>query len=118
MKPNYNATYNGSGDPISLDIEFDLATDADGNFLDIERHHAGDLAYAVVAPIEQQTYSDAAVTPDVTVTYNGKELTKGVDYEVTYSDNDKAGTGKATIKGKEGSEYTGEQTVEFTIVQG
>lgn len=118
VKPNYNATYNGSGDPISLDIEFDLATDADGNFLDIERHDAGDLAYAVVAPIEQQTYSDAAVTPDVTVTYNGKELTKGVDYEVTYSDNDKAGTGKATIKGKEGSEYTGEQTVEFTIVQG
>lgn len=36
-KPNYSATYNGSGDPISLDIEFELASDKDGNFLDIER---------------------------------------------------------------------------------
>ena len=36
-KPNYSATYNGSGDPISLDIEFELCVDADGNFLDIER---------------------------------------------------------------------------------
>lgn len=36
-KPNYSATYNGSGDPISLDIEFELSVDKDGNFLDIER---------------------------------------------------------------------------------
>ncbi len=36
-KPNYSATYNGSGDPISLDIEFELCVDKDGNFLDIER---------------------------------------------------------------------------------
>ena len=37
VKPNYSATYNGSGDPISLDIEFELATDGEGNFVDIER---------------------------------------------------------------------------------
>lgn len=36
-RPNYSATYNGSGDPISLDIEFELSVDKDGNFLDIER---------------------------------------------------------------------------------
>ncbi len=36
-KPNYSATYNGSGDPISIDIEFQLCVDKDGNFLDIER---------------------------------------------------------------------------------
>lgn len=40
VKPNYSVTYNGSGDPVSLDIEFELATDADGNFLDIERSDA------------------------------------------------------------------------------
>lgn len=40
VKPNYSATYNGSGDPISLDIEFELATDKDGNFVDIERSAA------------------------------------------------------------------------------
>lgn len=37
VKPNYNAVYNGSGDPISIDLEFELASDSDGNFLDIER---------------------------------------------------------------------------------
>lgn len=39
-KPNYSATYNGSGDPISLDVEFELAVDKEGNFLDIERSEA------------------------------------------------------------------------------
>ena len=37
VKPNYSATYNGSGDPISIDVEFELSADNDGNFLDIER---------------------------------------------------------------------------------
>lgn len=37
VKPNYSITYNGSGDPVSIDVEFELATNADGKFLDIER---------------------------------------------------------------------------------
>lgn len=32
VKPNYNVTYNGSGDPTSIDIEFELAVDKEGNF--------------------------------------------------------------------------------------
>lgn len=36
-KPNYSITYNGSGDPVSVDVEFELATDANGNFVDIVR---------------------------------------------------------------------------------
>lgn len=39
-KPNYSVTYNGSGDPVSIDIEFELSTDSEGNFLDIERQDA------------------------------------------------------------------------------
>lgn len=35
-KPNYNVTYNGSGDPQSLDIEFELSPDSKGNFVDLE----------------------------------------------------------------------------------
>lgn len=44
VKPNYNVTYNGSGDPASIEVEFELATDKDGNFLDIERSVSTDNA--------------------------------------------------------------------------
>lgn len=37
VKPNYNITYNGSGDPVSIDIEFQLAEDKEQNFVDIKR---------------------------------------------------------------------------------
>jgi len=37
VKPGYNATYNGSGDPQSLDIEFELGTNDDGDIIDFER---------------------------------------------------------------------------------
>lgn len=37
VKPNYSITYNGSGDPVSLDVEFELNADKNGNFVDIER---------------------------------------------------------------------------------
>lgn len=37
VKPNYNVTYNGSGDPLSLDVEFDFVADKDGKVLDIGR---------------------------------------------------------------------------------
>lgn len=40
VKPNYSVTYNGSGDPQSLDVEFELGTNADGNVVDIERADA------------------------------------------------------------------------------
>ena len=37
VKPGYSATYNGEGDPQSLDIEFELGTNDAGQVLDIER---------------------------------------------------------------------------------
>lgn len=37
VKPNYSVTYNGSGDPTSFDIEFELGVDSEGKFLDITR---------------------------------------------------------------------------------
>jgi len=37
VKPGYNVTYNGSGDPQSLDIEFELGTNDKGMVVDIER---------------------------------------------------------------------------------
>ncbi len=37
VKPGYNVTYNGSGDPQSLDIEFELGTNEAGQVVDIGR---------------------------------------------------------------------------------
>lgn len=37
VKPNYNVTYNGEGDPQSLDVEFELGTNDDGEVVEITR---------------------------------------------------------------------------------
>lgn len=57
VKPNYSVTYNGSGDPTSIDIEFELAVDKEGNFVDIERSEATDED-------ETTENSGSEVTPD------------------------------------------------------
>ncbi|MCR4711976.1 MAG: cell wall-binding repeat-containing protein [Clostridia bacterium] len=63
--------------------------------------------------IAAQTYNGKAKTPAPTVKLNGKTLTKGTDYTVTYANNVNAGTAKVTIKGKD--HYTGSITASFTI---
>lgn len=52
-------------------------------------------------------------TPDVTVTYQNKTLTKGKDYTVTYTNNRNAGTAGVTLTGM--GAYSGTKTVTFTI---
>ena len=68
---------------------------------------------ASVSSIAAVTYNGKAHTPAVTVTVNGKQLTAGTDYDISYSSNIKVGTGKVTITGK--GYYTGTKTVSFTI---
>lgn len=55
------------------------------------------------------TYNGSAKKPKVTIS----GLTQGVDFDVTYSSNVKAGTGKAIITGK--NNYCGSKTLTFTI---
>ena len=59
-------------------------------------------------------YMGRAIKPAVTVTVGGKTLTPGVDYMVTYSDNDAIGTAKATVTGMDN--YDGALTADFAIV--
>lgn len=59
------------------------------------------------------TYTGSAITPAVTVTYNGKQLTKDTDYTVSYQNNINPGTATVTVTGK--GDYTGTKTVNFTI---
>ncbi len=59
------------------------------------------------------SYTGSAITPAVTVSYNGKQLTKGTDYTVTYSNNIQPGTATATITGI--GNYTDSRKINFTI---
>ena len=56
-----------------------------------------------------------AVKPKPTVTLGGKTLEEFKDYNLTYSDNEKAGTGKVRVSAVVGSDYTEWKDVEFTI---
>lgn len=58
-------------------------------------------------------FDNAAKTPSVTVTLNGKTLKNGVDYTVTYSNNKNVGLGIVTITGK--GDYTGTIAKNFKI---
>lgn len=58
-------------------------------------------------------YTGKAIEPEFTVTTGGKELKKGTDYTVAYSENTDAGEGSVTITGI--NHYTGTATAGFTI---
>ena len=60
------------------------------------------------------TFTGEAVTPAVTVRdVEGRELTAGTDYEVTYENNVEAGTASVLITGK--GDYSGTAVKTFTI---
>lgn len=63
---------------------------------------------------EDVTYTADAVTPPVTVVYNGVTLTEGTDYTVTYEDNIAIGKAKAVIRGI--GHYSGAITKKFNIL--
>lgn len=69
----------------------------------------------MVGEIAPVTYTGAAATPEPKVVFDGVTLTKGTDYILTYSDNDKVGTAKVTINGT--GSYTGTVEKTFTISQ-
>ncbi len=69
-----------------------------------------------VTVAESAAYTGSAITPPVTVSYNGTELVGGTDYSVTYENNVNVGTATVTIAGQ--GNYAGTKSVTFTIVQG
>ena len=64
-------------------------------------------------------YTGKAIEPEITVTVDGKVLTAGKDYTLTYADNIAVGSGRAIISGiataTETGGYTGTVEVRFTI---
>lgn len=74
-----------------------------------------DLANATVV-VDPAIYNGMAQTPAPIVVYDGVVLQEGIDYTVSYSNNDRVGTGFLTVVGKIG--YSGSKTVSFTITNG
>ena len=75
---------------------------------------AQNLSGATIGAIEEQVFKGSPVTPEPVVTdADGVELVKGVDYDLSYKNNDKAGTGTVVVTGK--GNYTGTQEATFTI---
>ncbi|MCD7825172.1 MAG: glycoside hydrolase family 25 protein, partial [Clostridiaceae bacterium] len=69
---------------------------------------------AKFSSISKQTYTGNALTPTPALTLNGKTLTKGTDYTLSYTDN--TNPGKATITAKGKGSYTGTVSAAFKII--
>lgn len=67
-----------------------------------------------IEAIPDQQYTGKQIRPTIAITDEEKELVKGTDYKITYTDNVAKGTAVITIKGK--GYYTGSTTKSFQIV--
>lgn len=72
-----------------------------------------DIGSGTYKEIENQDFIWNYVKPDVNITIDGKELVKGVDYELEYYDNYFPGKSSVLVKGK--GDYYGEKTLYFYI---
>ena len=74
-----------------------------------------DLSKGSVDEIDSQVYTGEEIKPSVKVSYEGKELVLGKDYEVKYSNNISIGTAKVTITGI--GDYKGSIETTFEITR-
>lgn len=71
----------------------------------------------VISDIADQNYCGKELTPAVSVTCDGKVLTKDTDYTVKYSNNINAGTATVLVEGINGYASVGDAVKTFTIYQ-
>ena len=88
-------------------IEYDCPVIAPCCIVNVNSIEKADISVA------SATYNGKALTPAVTVKLDGKDLTKGTDYTVNYSNNKNAGTAKVTVTGI--GMYFGQASKNFTI---
>ena len=86
-----------SGKPVTFDFQITPA----------------DITKASVSGLGAVDYNGSAQTPAPVLTWNGKTLTSGTDYDVTYASNTNVGTANVTITGK--GNFTGTIGKTFTI---
>ncbi len=103
----------GSNASTSITYVYDLAMASLYSDDILELISKTPLEDAVIAAINDQTYTGNAVQPSVSVALSGVALEAGSDYVVSYANNINAGTATVTITGK--GNYTGTKTVTFKI---
>lgn len=96
-------TPNGyGGDPIEKEFAIDPKNLADSD--------------VAVQEISDQEYEKGGVQPEPEITYNGKTLAKGTDYELSYSDNGSVtNKAKVIIEAKADCNYVGTREETFRI---
>jgi hypothetical protein len=67
-----------------------------------------------IAPIADQQYTGAAITPEPVIKFGNITLKKDVDYTLSYKDNTNVGNASITITGK--GNYGDTKTINFKIV--
>ena len=89
------------------------------NFMYLEEKPAATQARSIAncqITVAEAVYDgEANYEPEVTVTYNGAELTEGVDYELGYINNREVGNAYVYVKGT--GQYADYQTVAFEIYE-
>ncbi len=60
------------------------------------------IAQAVISPVADHIYTGEEIKPSVTVTLDGKILTYGVDYQLSYTDNKEIGEAEIRVTGENG----------------
>jgi len=74
---------------------------------------AAAISSAAIAPIADQAWTGSALTPALSLTYNGATLVEGVDYTLAYAGNTAAGTATVAITGK--GSFAGTASTAFRI---
>lgn len=100
--------HTASGQPITFSTTLDVVA---GSIPDTDT----DLSQAKVTVNGTYSYTGQPITPDVTVTANGKTLVKDTHYTVSATNHTNAGTATVTVTAVDGSGYTGTQSIPFSI---
>ena len=66
-----------------------------------------------IAPLPPQGYTGKAIEPNPEITFNGRTLVVGTDYELAYKNNTNVGTATVTVTGK--GNFTGICEINFEI---
>lgn len=79
--------------------------------IDISKSDSG----VVIEDVEDQYYTGTEVEPLPKITWKGRTLVKGTDYDITYENNTELGRASFTVEGL--GNYTGTVTKQFNIVR-
>ena len=123
----YNVTIPYSGGTGTLTYgnvtKFRVDYNGESGYYDITMTDAGNGKWSVsilktvgvIDNIPDQTYTGSAITPEPTVIAGSLSLTKGTDYEYSYTDNTNVGTAKVTVTFKGDYASLGSVEKEFNI---